>query len=126
MSSHDRMRVFLKDCKVNLRVGIYNQEKTKPQPVVINLEVEALIPHHYGEINEHTLDRVINYETFYNFIQNDLLSLGHVPLLETIADYIIVFCFSDQRIEKVKVRVEKPEIFPKASVGIEIQRSRRK
>jgi len=124
-AAKDHIRVFLHDCKVALRVGAYESEMHAPQTVIINLEVGAALPHHYQDLNEKSLDRVIDYAPFYDFIQKELPGMGHIPLLETVAEQIIAFCFRDPRIQDVKVRLEKPEMFEgKARAGIEVFRTR--
>jgi dihydroneopterin aldolase len=121
----DRICVFLHDCKTELRVGVYASEMHKPQKVTINIEVEAALPHRYQDLTEKCLDRVIDYEPIYNFIRQDLPQLGHVALLETVAEQIVAFCFRDVRIQKVSVRIEKTEVFVETSgAGIEISRAR--
>ncbi len=120
----DHIRIFLRDCKAELRVGVYEQEMQGPQTVKIDIEVEAALPHHYQDLAEKNLDRVIDYEPIYKFIQTELPQMGHIPLLETVAEQIIGFCFRDPRIQKVRVRLEKPQIFGNASVGIEVCRTR--
>jgi 7,8-dihydroneopterin aldolase/epimerase/oxygenase len=121
----DHIHVFLADCTVELSVGYHATERLKPQPVVIGIEAEGALPHHYQDLNENSLDRVIDYETFYRYIREDLPKLGHIPLLETVAEQIIAFCFQDRRIQKVRVRLEKPRIFAgTARAGIEVCRTR--
>jgi dihydroneopterin aldolase len=120
----DYIRVFLKDCRVDLSVGYHPAERLKPQPLIIDLEVEALLPHRYQDTSENSLDRVIDYERFHDFIRNDLAKLGHIPLLETVAEQIIACCFEDRRIQKVCVRIEKPQCFAGARPGIEVRRTR--
>ena len=123
----DRIRVFLNDCRVELSVGYHPAERLKPQPLIIDLEVEALLPHRYQDTSENSLDRIIDYERFHDFIYNELPKLGHIPLLETVAEQIVSFPgrFEDCRVHKVKVRLEKPEIYKgRARVGIEIIRTR--
>ncbi|MGE3623335.1 MAG: dihydroneopterin aldolase [Bdellovibrionales bacterium] len=120
----DRINVFLRDCRVELHVGYHPAERLKPQPLIIDLEVEALLPHRYQDTSENSLDRVIDYERFYDFIRNDLTHMGHIPLLETVAEQIIAFCFGDRRIQKVCVRIEKPQCFAGARPGIEVRRTR--
>jgi dihydroneopterin aldolase len=54
-----------------------------------------------------------------------VVSSGHINLVETLADRIAKTCFEDGRIQGVKVRVEKLDVFKEAeSVGIEIERQR--
>src|ERR1700735_2095210 len=84
----DRIRVFLKDCRVELSIGYHPAERLKTQPLIIDIAAEALLPHRYQDTNENSLDRVIDYERFYDFIRNDLPKLGHIPLLETVAEQI--------------------------------------
>jgi len=50
---------------------------------------------------------VINYEKLHDFVVNMLPTLGHVPLLESLGERIISFCFEDPRIEEVRVRLTK-------------------
>jgi len=120
----DHIHVFLKECRVELSVGYHPAERLKPQTVVIDVEAQATLPHHYQDLNENSLDRVIDYERFYNFIHNELPKLGHIPLLETVAEQIISFCFEDRRIQKVRVRLHKPNILPAGRAGIEVCRTR--
>src|ERR1700722_12984728 len=93
----DRIRVFIRDCRVDLRIGIYESEKQTPQPVIVNVEIEAALPHHYQDLAEKKLDRVIDYEPVYDFIKKELPAMGHIHLLETAAEQIIHFCFNDIR-----------------------------
>jgi dihydroneopterin aldolase len=68
---------------------------------------------------------VIDYEPVYNFILNELPAMGHIHLLETLAEQIINFCFRDIRVQKVRARLEKSGIFPAAAgAGIEVSRTR--
>jgi dihydroneopterin aldolase len=121
----DCVRVFLSGCRIELNIGFHPSERLRPQPVIVSLEVEAALPHHYQDLNENSLDRVIDYETFYRFLNEELPKLGHIPLLETLAEQIIAFCFEDRRIQKVRVRLEKPAVFAgKVQAGIEVFRSR--
>jgi dihydroneopterin aldolase len=121
----DHIHVFLKDCRIMLSVGYHPAERLKPQPVIVSIEAEALLPHHYQDTNENSLDRVIDYERFYNFLIKELPHLGHIPLLETVAEQIIMFCFEDRRIHMVCVKLEKPQVLDgKARAGIEVRRAR--
>jgi dihydroneopterin aldolase len=120
----DHINVFLRDCRVELSVGYHPAERLKSQPLIIDLEVEALLPHRYQDTSENNLDRVIDYERFYDFIMKVLPTIGHIPLLETVAEQIIACCFEDRRIQKVAVRIEKPQCFAGARPGIEVRRTR--
>jgi len=121
----DRINVFLRDCEVMLSIGYRPHERQKPQAVIVGVEVEAALPHRYQDLGENSLDRVIDYSRLFHFITDDLPRMGHIALLETVAEQIVRFCFEDCRVHKVKVRLEKPEIYKgRARVGIEITRTR--
>jgi dihydroneopterin aldolase len=121
----DTIRVFLRDCIIELHVGIYTLETQAPQMVIVNVELEAALPHRYQDLGEKKLNRVIDYEPVYNFIRKELPEMGHIYLLETAAEQIIDFCFRDIRIQKVCVRLEKTRAFDGAAgAGIEISRAR--
>jgi dihydroneopterin aldolase len=122
----DCIRVFLQDCTVELSVGHLPSERLKPQPIVISLEIEAPLPHHYQDLHENSLDRVIDYDNFYRYLREELPKLGHVTLLETLAEQIVNFCFEDRRIQKVRVRLAKPAMYAgTARAGIEMCRTRK-
>lgn len=121
----DRVRIYLRDCAMDLRVGAYPSERHAPQPILINLELEAAALPDYRGLTEKNLDQVIDYQPIYDFIRNDLPQLGHIPLLETVAEHIVDVCFRDARVEKVRVRLEKPNALPGAYINVEITRTRR-
>ena len=126
MNKSDTVRVFLRDCETRLSVGIYKSEMQAPQPVIINVELEASLPYFYDDLTEKKLERVLDYERLYNFITHDLPKLGHIYLLEAVGDHISSFCFQDKRVQSVRIRLEKTMIFAGvAGAGIEISRTRK-
>jgi dihydroneopterin aldolase len=49
----------------------------------------------------------------------------HTPLLETLAEELIAYCFEDTHVDAVRVRLTKPDIFNEArGAGIELFRRR--
>ena len=54
-----------------------------------------------------------------------VISSGHINLVETLADRIAQTCLEDRRVQSVKARIEKLDVFKEAeSVGVEIERNR--
>lgn len=124
-SPEDRLHVFLRDCKVDLNVGIYESEMHSPQPIIINVKMESALKFRYDNLDERNLNHVIDYAQLYKFIRDDLPTKGHIYLLESLAETIVSFCFRDLRVLTVHVKIEKPHAFSEAlSAGIEIIRSR--
>lgn len=123
----DTIRAFLRDYAAQMHVGCSTEERGQTQTVIVNVECEAAKAGRFDDVREGGLDRVIDYRHVHRFITEELPKLGHVPLLETVAEKIIDFCFTDPLVGSVRVRLEKPEKFPDvASVGIEMFRTRRK
>ena len=121
----DTIRVFIRDCRLHLPVGIYAAEMQAAQPVVVNVELEAAAPHHYRDSSERAMDRVVDYEAIYRFLTEDIAPMAHTYLLETVAERIVDFCFRDPRVIAARVRLEKTEIFPAAAgAGVELYRMR--
>lgn len=123
--SKDKIHIRLADCTVPLFVGIYDHEKPHPQPVIVTIEAVAPLSQRYDDLKSSSVASVINYERLFNYVTIELPKLGHVPLLESLAERIIAFCFEDPRIIEARVRLEKPEAFQgKAHAGIEMRRTR--
>lgn len=121
----DCLHVFLRDCHVNLRVGVHASEMAHAQPIIINIELETALTHYYDDRDEKKLDRVLDYEQLYKFITQELPKLGHTYLLEALGDHIVAFCFQDKRVRRVRVRIEKTRIFAEvAGAGVELIRTR--
>jgi dihydroneopterin aldolase len=53
----------------------------------------------------------------------EIVSRGHINLVETLAEEVAAMCLQDRRVRSVRVRVEKLDVFPDVtSVGVEIER----
>lgn len=118
--THGVRRVFVRDLVLPARIGIYAHERTGPQRVRINLDLEVAD----GAPAADEIDHVVSYEPLVQAAR-DILAAGHIALLETLAEQLASVCLADPRVSLARVRVEKLDVFPEAeSVGIEIERSR--
>lgn len=123
----DSITVYIRDCTVPLFVGVYDHEKPKPQPVVISVEARAALTRRYDDVTSADLSSIIDYDRLHDYITTALPGFGHVPLLESLGEKIINFCFKDLRIDEVTVSLHKPEISSDASTtGITMHRTRRR
>ena len=121
----DVMRSLVHNCVVNLRVGIHEHEKASPQRVIVNVELEADLTHRFQDLKDDDLSKIIDYSKIRQFVCHDLPRQNHIPLLETVAEQILAFCFTDPLVQKARIRLEKPHIFPETeSVGVELVRER--
>jgi dihydroneopterin aldolase len=121
----DTILSFIHDCHVDLPIGIHPAELEQAQPVIVNVECEARLTRRYDDLTEKAVAGVINYEPIYNFIRHTLPGLGHIYFLESAAEQIASFCLRDERVQTVRVRLEKTAVFPDAAgAGVELQRTR--
>jgi dihydroneopterin aldolase len=102
-------------------IGIRRHEREHKQRVRVSVDLTATpaaaIP---GEDRR----RIINYEKIVAAIR-DIAGSGHIDLCEGFAERICSSCFTDPRVERVRVRVEKLDVFPDAEgVGAILERTR--
>ena len=111
--------VFIRDFVLECSIGIHAHEKNGPQRVRINLDLA--VNEGSQPIND-DINNVICYEKLAAGIKN-IVARGHVNLVETLADQIAEMSLGNQRVQSVRVRIEKLDIFKNASsVGVEIER----
>ena len=110
--------VFIRDLELLAQIGIHGHEQTKHQPIRINLDLAV----EDSQPLDDRLDRVVDYEAITLRIRA-LVAKGHINLAETLAESIAAACLEDNRVRRVRVRVEKLHAVPGAeSAGVEIER----
>lgn len=114
-------RILLRDLVVRASIGVHEHEHRRPQPVRINVELTV---RHPGPGFRDEIAAVLSYEGLVDGIRR-VAQVGHIKLIETLADRIADLCLADDRVFGAEVRVEKLEVFPDAaSVGVVISRAR--
>jgi|TARA_B110000879_G_scaffold201772_1_gene277266 dihydroneopterin aldolase len=114
--------IFVNDLMISAELGVYAHEKNIRQPLRVNMVAKIKdIPDSSNE----KIDNVVCYNEI-SIIIKDIVNSGHTILLETLAERIIGKCFKNNRIETIKIRLEKLDAIDDAeSAGIEIERSRK-
>lgn len=110
----------LRGLALSTRIGIHPEELAAPQRVVIDVWLYC----RYGEapLNDQ-IDAVVDYD----FLRREIAALvasRHFNLQETLCEAIAALALVDARVGRVRVRSTKPDIYPDATVGCEIERSR--
>lgn len=114
-------RIFIRDLVLSCSIGVHDYEKLAPQRVRLNVDVTAREP---GAALEDDIVKVVSYEDLVMGIRA-IASVGHINLVETLAERVANLCLSDPRVVTVRVRVEKPDVIVEAGgVGVEIERRR--
>lgn len=113
--------VFVRDLVLPCNIGVHRHERDAPQRVRINLDLA--VREDDAPIDD-SIGNVVCYEDVASGVRA-IVGAGHINLVETLAERLAAFCLKDVRIETVRIRVEKLDVFPDvASVGVEIVRAR--
>lgn len=114
-------RILVRDLVLKCSIGIHAHELLASQRVRVN--VEMAVYEQAGPTSD-DIANVVSYEDVIEGIKQ-MLADGHINLVETLADKIAALCLTDERVDSVRVRVEKLDVYAEAaSVGIEIERRR--
>jgi dihydroneopterin aldolase len=111
-------RVFVRDLVLPIRVGAYGFEREQPQDVRFDVEVDVQRAAHAAE----DMRDVFSYDVVIDAIRM-IVARTHIALLETLAERIAAVVLDDDRVMKVRIRLEKLNVGP-GGVGIEIVRER--
>lgn len=99
------MLIRIKSLEIPAIIGIYEEERTQPQPVVINAE----ITYKEGQNFSHdTLENAIDYEALTEDI-TQLVTESRFQLLENLAQAILDLMMDDSRIAQAQVEIDKPK-----------------
>lgn len=114
-------KIFIRGLRLDMSIGVFDHEKTKTQPVIVDLEATVKLS---GALNE-DVGNVVRYDTIAKEIRA-IASQGHINLVETLAEAIAQTCLKDEKIRDVMVKIAKPDAITDAeAAGAEIFRKRR-
>jgi dihydroneopterin aldolase len=118
-SKVEALRVFVRGLRIDAQIGVYDHEHGRGQPLVIDVQLDIAAAH-----CEHIADTV-NYETIVAKAQA-VAAEGHWKLVEGFAERLAEACLADARVERVRIRIEKPEALAPAAAaaGVEIVMTR--
>ena len=114
-------KVFIKNLRAHGIIGIHQHEREMPQDILINATV-------YSDTNQAAqtddIKDCVNYSTLASKLKAHAESAAR-HTVEALANDLAEICLQEQGVEKVILRVEKPDAVPSAqSVGVEVERVR--
>jgi len=113
--------VLIKDFFINEIIGIHKHERINKQKIIFNIVINVnqnTLP------DENNLLSVVDYEKITNKIEN-LAKSKKYNFLESLAEDSFREIFDDNRIDSVKIKIEKPDAITAAkSVGVEVFKTR--
>ena len=126
-ASQGLRHVFLRDLMLEANVGVLAHEHRGTQRVRVNVDLAVLDEGAIDParaIGPDELSRVVDYGRVARTVRA-IIEEGHVKLVETLAERICAACLQDERVKRVRVRVEKLDILKDAAaVGVEVERAR--
>jgi FolB domain-containing protein len=114
-------QVFITNLAARGILGVNDWERENPRDILINLALWVDL-HAAGQSDN--LADCVNYATLAKKILAHAETAGRFTV-EALAVDLAQICLEDGRVEKVRVRVDKPGAVPfTQSVGVEIERTR--
>ena len=116
-----KKKIIVRDLLLNIVIGYYRSEKIKKQNVKFNIELDYTDQKNHNDKN---IKSIIDYGRIVKTIKN-LTKNKHYNFLENLAEDIFDELFKDNRINKIKTKIEKLDAIKETtSVGIEITKKR--
>ena len=113
-------QIHIKDLLCRAIIGTLPEERVQKQDVIINI---TLFSDHTAAASDDLAD-AIDYRDIINPTIK-LVETAEFFLIEKLALEIVKLCFTDTRVERAIVTVEKPRAVPyAASAGVTVDRSR--
>jgi D-erythro-7,8-dihydroneopterin triphosphate epimerase len=113
--------ILIRDLLVRTVIGVHDWERKVRQDVVINIEMEV-DSRLAGQSDD--FQDAVDYRAIAKRVI-EYVQASDFHLVETLAQGVASLCLEDKRVERARVRVEKPGALRFArSVGIEIERER--
>jgi dihydroneopterin aldolase len=114
------LKVFVRALRVDAEIGVNADEYGRRQPLVIDVELDLAAPERCEHIAE-----TVNYESVVEQTHR-LADAGHVKLIETFAQRLAEAMLTEPLVERVRVRIEKPQALAAhaQAAGVEITLAR--
>ncbi|HZQ02214.1 MAG TPA: dihydroneopterin aldolase [Reyranella sp.] len=113
-------RIFFRDLRLPVSIGIHDFEKKGPQTVVVNVDL-VLAP--AEKAHNDRIANVLNYDTVHDGIVA-LAKSRHFNLQETLVEAILDLCLRQPGVVEARVSTEKPDVYKDCKVGYEAVRRR--
>lgn len=113
-------RIFIRDFRLQVSIGIHDFEKDGPQTVVVNVD---LLLDSAEAAHGDRIANVLNYDVVHDGIVA-LAKSRHFNLQETLVEAILDLCLAQPGVIEARVSTEKPDVYKDCRVGYEAVRRR--
>ena len=116
-----RSSLFVRRLRMDARIGVYDWEKTEPQPLLIDLEFDtaSLLACHTDRLGD-----TVDYAEVVARLR-ELSMTRHFELVEALAEAIALLVQREFGVPWLRLTLTKLAPFPGAEVGIVLERGRR-
>lgn len=115
-----KRRIFFRDLRLQVSIGIHDFEKHGPQTVVVNIDL-LLAPQ--DKAHNDRIANVLNYDVVHDGIVA-LAKSRHFNLQETLVEAVLDLCLQQPGVIEACVSTEKPDVYKDCRVGYEAVRRR--
>ena len=113
--------IFIRDLILRGIIGVNAWEREQPQEFVINIDLDTSVER--AGITDDISDSV-DYQSVADRVSTHAMRIGRFTV-EALAADVAQIVLADSRIDRVRVRIEKPGAVPGSrSVGVQIERNR--
>jgi dihydroneopterin aldolase len=107
-------KVFVRGLMVQARIGVYPHEKGRTQPLIVDVELDV------AAAGWRALADTVNYEAIAGHARA-IAAAGHIGLVESFAERLAEACFTEPRVLRARVRVEKPQALAPDALGAGVE-----
>jgi dihydroneopterin aldolase len=113
-------RLYLRDLRLTVSIGIHDFELARPQTVIVNVDLSLAPP---AAALADDIRNVLDYDAIHDGIKT-LAASRHFNLQETLVDGILDLCLGHAEVIEARVSTEKPDVYQDCRVGYEAVRRR--
>ena len=113
-------RLFFRDLRLQVSIGIHDFELKAPQTVVVSVDLTLSEP---AKAHNDKIANVLDYDFIHNGIV-ELAKSRHFNLQETLCEAILDHCMKATQVVEARVSTEKPDVYQDCRVGYEAVRRR--
>ena len=110
-------KILIENLSCSASIGVYENEKLDKQKIIINLEISLV---NKMKTDTDNLNDVADYGKFRRTIL-DVINSKHFNLIETLADNLIKKIETFDKVENIKLKITKPDIFNDCLVSYEVR-----
>ena len=115
-------KVFIRQLEINAIIGIYDEERTRKQKVVLDIDMAWDIE---AVAKSESIDDALNYKTLTDHLKEDVGS-SEFQLIETLAEHVAKLILDGYKVQWLRLKLHKPEALDgETNVGVEITRTRK-